>query len=144
MSRAQCIVHRGLKVLMVLHHHGGRERWCLPGGGIEAGETPEAAALRELKEECLVTGRLMKLTSMVGYAPNDFHHTYLVDIGDQTPTLGDDPDKKTDEKVLAGIAWQSISDLSEREQVYLWTSGLLAVKPFADEILTRDRQPRKA
>jgi len=32
-----------------LRHHGGQ--WALPGGRLEAGETPEAAALRELGEE---------------------------------------------------------------------------------------------
>jgi len=27
------------------------EKWCLVGGGVEAGESPEAAAYRELREE---------------------------------------------------------------------------------------------
>lgn len=32
-----------------LRQHGGQ--WALPGGGLDPGETPEAAALRELQEE---------------------------------------------------------------------------------------------
>lgn len=34
---------------MGLRKHGGQ--WALPGGGLEPGETPETAALRELHEE---------------------------------------------------------------------------------------------
>lgn len=39
------------------------EVWCLPGGGIDEGETPTQAALREVKEE---TGLDARLTSLVG------------------------------------------------------------------------------
>jgi 8-oxo-dGTP pyrophosphatase MutT (NUDIX family) len=35
--------------LLVLQHEGGK--WMLPKGTIEAGETPEAVALREVREE---------------------------------------------------------------------------------------------
>ena len=36
---------------MVRHQQGGRAYWTLPGGGVEAGESPEQAAQRELAEE---------------------------------------------------------------------------------------------
>ena len=51
MPRAQCIVHRKNRLLMVKHRLNGEEWWCLPGGGIEEGESPSEAAVRELKEE---------------------------------------------------------------------------------------------
>ena len=54
MDRAQCLVVRGNKILTVKHRQHGIEYFCLPGGGAEEGETPEFAAARELKEECLV------------------------------------------------------------------------------------------
>lgn len=141
MSRVQCIVFRENRILMVKHRQNNEEWWCLPGGGIEERETPEAAALRELREECRVDGHLLKLTSMVEYGREDHHHTFLVDIGDQTPALGDDPDKEKGEKILVDLAWMSFRDLSERDRAYLWTAGLLTVETFAAEMMTWDRQP---
>lgn len=38
--------------------------WVLPKGHIEPGETPEAAALRELKEEAGVTGEILDRLSL--------------------------------------------------------------------------------
>jgi ADP-ribose pyrophosphatase YjhB (NUDIX family) len=38
--------------------------WTLPGGGVEFGEHPEAAALRELAEETGFAGRIEKLLAV--------------------------------------------------------------------------------
>jgi len=38
--------------------------WTLPGGGIEFGEHPEAAAIRELHEETGLTGRIEELLAV--------------------------------------------------------------------------------
>ena len=55
-SRAVCIVVREGKILMEKVFYFGRYFYTVPGGGIEAGETPEQAAIRELNEECGLTG----------------------------------------------------------------------------------------
>lgn len=39
------------RVLLVRFWDCDRSWWCTPGGGIEPGETDEAAALREIREE---------------------------------------------------------------------------------------------
>ncbi|HEX5097279.1 MAG TPA: NUDIX domain-containing protein [Acidimicrobiia bacterium] len=38
--------------------------WTLPGGGIEFGEHPEAAAIRELHEETGLRGRILELLTV--------------------------------------------------------------------------------
>ncbi|CAN5741124.1 hypothetical protein BH20CHL5_BH20CHL5_00020 [soil metagenome] len=39
------------RLLLVRFWDGARSWWCTPGGGIEPGESEEAAALREIREE---------------------------------------------------------------------------------------------
>lgn len=50
------------RVLLIKENYG-RRRWSLPGGAIEAGETPEQAVLREAYEE---TGTRVSIEHLVG------------------------------------------------------------------------------
>jgi 8-oxo-dGTP diphosphatase len=60
---ASAAIFRGSAVLLVQRGKGAlRERWSLPGGHIEPGETAKAAALREVREE---TGVEAELDSLV-------------------------------------------------------------------------------
>ncbi len=45
-----------------------RRHWVLPKGHIEPGESPEAAALRELKEEAGVVGEIVDRLSTYSFA----------------------------------------------------------------------------
>ena len=46
------VVDRSDRVLLVSFHWPTKTVWAPPGGGIDAGETPEQAVVRELAEEC--------------------------------------------------------------------------------------------
>lgn len=134
MPRVQAIVVRDGRVLMVKHCQNGEKWWCLPGGALEDGETPEQGALRELKEECNVIGTVVVQTSHVCYAPDDETYSFLVNIGDQDPSLGYDPDVAEGQEVLADIRWLKLSEISERDRTFLWAAGLLGVGTFLSEV----------
>jgi 8-oxo-dGTP diphosphatase len=134
MARAQCIVHREDRLLMVKNRQDGVEWWCLPGGGIEAGETPAEAALRELQEECCVEGTVVRQTSHVTYSPTDQTYTFLVDIGDQTPHMGTDPEFLEDNQALAGVSWLALAEIPERDRAFLWAAGLLGIEAFFAQV----------
>ena len=60
---AMVIVFNEERNLVLLHLREDFRVWALPGGGIEASETPEKAAIRETEEE---TGYIIKIMRCVG------------------------------------------------------------------------------
>ncbi|HEX9090855.1 MAG TPA: NUDIX hydrolase [Anaerolineales bacterium] len=134
MTRAQCIVHRGRHILMALHRMNGEEWWCLFGGGAGPAETASQAALSELFEECCVTGEIIRQTAAYTYDQGIENVTFLVDIGNQTPQRGNDPEFSLEDQILTDIGWLDLSEISERDRAYLWAAGLLCVPPFLEEV----------
>ena len=50
-DRSAAILVRQGKLLLIHRQKGEKDYYVLPGGSIEAGETPEAACIREVREE---------------------------------------------------------------------------------------------
>src|SRR5687767_14499646 len=59
--RAVAVVERDGKLLVIRRHLDGRDYAVLPGGGIEPGESPAEAVVRELAEECTLDGKVERL-----------------------------------------------------------------------------------
>jgi 8-oxo-dGTP diphosphatase len=100
---------RGDEVLLIRR---GREPWkgmlAFPGGFVDSGEDPEVAVIRELKEECGIDGKLVRLLCVNGKPDRDprghvVSIAYLVAAFDE-PIAGDD---------AASAAWHKISEVDE-------------------------------
>lgn len=82
------------KVLLL--RKADERRWCLPKGGVEEGETPEEAALREIQEETGLSGDVVGHLKDVRYeyywVPDDVNYDktvkyYLVERVGGSPKL---------------------------------------------------------
>lgn len=68
--------------------------WCMPGGFIEPGETPEQACLREVEEE---TSLKVRIVRFVGAVPcesvNELIFVFETEAVEGVPAPGDDADR---------------------------------------------------
>ncbi|MFO7929874.1 MAG: NUDIX domain-containing protein [Thermodesulfobacteriota bacterium] len=69
--------------------------WCLPGGFMETGETPEQGALRELSEETGLAGKIDMLLGIIT-GPGTIHYETIMMIGFLARSFSGTPAAKDD------------------------------------------------
>ena len=134
-SRSVAIVVRDGKILMERVFYFGREFYTVPGGGIEDGETPEQAVLRELKEECGLDGVIVRPLAVQYKGGGSAEYSFEVAIPEeQEPITGYDPEETGDDPPLKEVLWMSLDEISEKDRAFLWSYGLISVENFFEEI----------
>ncbi len=138
--RAQALIIEEGRVLLAHHFDLTIQKayWCMPGGGVEAGETPEQAAIRELKEETNLDIRLIRKIGELslprvtqGYMTGV---TYLAEVIGGDMSLGHDPEQVSwEDKFLRDVQWLPIDELlfhQIQSILRLETENNLSLSPY--------------
>jgi 8-oxo-dGTP diphosphatase len=117
---AYAVIRRGEEVLLTRvsprGYHSGL--WSLPGGGVEHGERPADALVREVREECGVTCEVGSLLDAVddhfsGVAPSgrfeDFHSVML--LFSATVAVDAEPRLAETDGTTDAVAWVPVADV---------------------------------
>jgi ADP-ribose pyrophosphatase YjhB (NUDIX family) len=94
-------------LLVVKHKKKGRSWWCLPGGGLEPGETLEACVQREIMEE---TGLRIRPEKPIYLGELILPYEHLLEVAYHASIVGGSIGKRIDREVKA-VSWVPLKGL---------------------------------
>ena len=86
-DRAVSVALHEDRILVIRRHRSGEDYCVLPGGGVEHGESPRDASLRELREETGLTGAVERHLWTFEHADRVAHY-FLVGVEPGPMVLG--------------------------------------------------------
>lgn len=132
-----CFAHDDSNVLLGMKKRGfGAGRWNGFGGKLQEGETIEAAALRELKEEAGLVSRDMEKRGVVTFVYNDDQATMEVHIFSVTNFDGEP--EESDEMLPKWFAYNEIPFNDMWPDDKYWLDLFLDGKKFEGEFIFSD------
>lgn len=129
---------------LLLHHHPKLQRWLPCGGHIEAGELPDEAALREVREEAGLEVELVGPSPIDAPGPRqltvpravqleriDDRHDHIDLVYFARPT----PDYRGELGGEGGMAWwsaEALAELNLKPEIAAWS--VLALRELGGEV----------
>lgn len=100
-NRSAGIVIKDGHILLMRRVNHGKEYFTFAGGGVDEGETPEAAVVREFDEETTLVVKPLKLLYRITWDSGDQNYFYLCEYVSGVPQLH--PDSEELEEMKKGV-----------------------------------------
>lgn len=112
-ERARGIIVKGDEILIIHRHNQRGDYYVFPGGGIEVGESPEQALIRELSEETSLKVNIVRLFDTYEYESKQYF--YLCDYISGEPKIRSDSieAERQREGNTYSLLWWPIGRLNE-------------------------------
>lgn len=96
---ARAIIIRGEQILVIKRNKYGEKFFCLPGGAVEKGESPDVAAIREVMEETSIECTIDR--EVYHEVTEEFGETwyFLGNYVSGEPALGEDTQEAAETKL---------------------------------------------
>lgn len=121
-TRAGIVLVEDGKVALIERHRAGLDYYVFPGGGVDEGETPEQAAVREAKEELGVDVVVKKKVAEIHFELSTQIYFLVERIGGEFGTgVGEeftDADPDNPEEGIYIPIWMPLEELRRHDNVY--------------------------
>ena len=131
--RAGIVLIKDGKVALIERHRAGLDYYVFPGGGMDEGETPEQAAIRETMEELGIEVVIKQKVAEINLGPKSRQIYFLVEhvsgeFGTGTGEEFTDSDPNDPDEGIYVPIWMPIAELLQHVNIYPADLARLVVK----------------
>ena len=121
-TRAGIVLIEGNKVALIERHRAGLDYFVFPGGGVDEGETPEQAAVREAMEELGIEVVVRQKVAEIHFDTSDQVYFLVERVSGEFGTgIGEeftDSDPNDPSEGIYIPIWMPIEELLQHENIY--------------------------
>ena len=135
--RAGIVLIKENQVALIEGHRAGLDYFVFPGGGVDEGETPEQAAIRETMEELGIEVKIKQKVAEINLGPKSRQVYFLVEhvsgeFGTGTGEEFTDSDPNDPDEGIYVAIWMPIAELPRHTNIYPVDLAKLVVKSVRD------------
>ena len=120
--RADVVLIENGQVVLIERHRAEKHYYVFPGGGVDEGETPEQAAIREMEEETGLRVTIKRELAEIHFDLSVQHYFLVEKIGGEFGSgTGEEFTEADPDNPAQGIyipTWMALAELPEHDNVY--------------------------